>query len=142
MEDKPFEVNADYSKEEALAALQEFAKKYPSTRAAINEMTPQELGSFLFIGAGPDISIQGMHYPDSALNEDACPNIFPGLEPGQIVAAFPDSLVTKIMEKLDSDYEKEYRDYLWQKVLGAMLESVVEMLEGNPLPSMNWDAIL
>ena len=142
MEDDPFEISGDYTKEEALEGLREFAKKYPSTRAAINEITPQELGAFLFIGAGPDIVIQGMHYPDSALNEDTCPNIFPGLEAGQIIAAFPDSLVTKIMEKLDTSYEKEYRDYLWQKVLGAMLESVVEMLEGNPVPRVNWDNIL
>lgn len=142
MEQEPFELTVEYGREEALAALNKFAEKYPATRAAINEMTPQEIGSFLFIGAGPDVIIQGMHYPDSALNEEICPNIFPGLEPGQIIAAFPDSLVIKIMEKLDSEYEKEYRDYLWQKVLGAMAESVVEMLEGNPVPSTNWDKIL
>jgi len=139
MTDEPYEISEYETAEQALEALREFSKKYPATSKAIREITPDEMGSLLFVGAGPDVVIQGMHYKDSALDMTVCPNLFPGTEKGQIIAAFPDSLVTAIMEKLENNYEKDYRDYIWQKILGRMLETVVEMLEGNPLPKINWE---
>ena len=139
MIDEPYEISEYETAEQALEALRAFAEKYPATSRAIREITPEEMGSLLFVGQGPDVIIQGMHYKDSALDMDVCPNIFPGTEKGQIIAGFPDSLVTAIMEKLENDFEKDYRDYIWQKVLGRMLETVVEMLEGNPMKKLDWE---
>jgi len=144
-EEEPFAIPGGpdgLSREEALAELRKFGDRYPQTRAAIKEITPDEMGALLFIASGPDVIIQAMHYPDSALDLSIIPNIFPSTEPGKVVAGFPDSLVRKLIEKVEKDYDAEYRDYMWQKALGLLMETVVEMIDGGKIQKMNLDDLL
>jgi hypothetical protein len=140
--DEPHEIASGVSAEEALEDLRRFAEKFPQTKAAIKEITPDEMGSLLFVATGPDILIQAMHYPDSALDMTVVPNIFPSTEKGKIIAAFPDTLITMILKKIESSYDETYKDYMWQKALGLLLETVVEMIDTGKIKQPDWNNLI
>lgn len=144
-EEEPFAIPGGpdgLTREQALEELRKFGDKYPQTRAAIKEITPDEMGALLFLASGPDVIIQAMHYPDSALDMSIIPNIFPSMEPGKVVAGFPDSLVRKLIEKVETSYSEEYKDMMWQKALGLLMETVVEMIDSGKTPKMNLDDLI
>lgn len=128
--------------EEAREALLEFAKDNQVIHRYIKEISPEEMGQVLFFGQGEDILIQGMHYQDDALDLSVVPNIFPGAEEGTIIAAFPDTLVKALLQTVEERYDEEYRPMVWQKILGAMLEAVVEILDGNEIPEFKPEKLL
>lgn len=140
--DEPHEIPQGLSAEEALKDLLNFAEKFPATKAAVKEITPEEMGSLLFVASGPEILIQAMHYPDSALDMSVIPNLFPSTEKGKIIAAFPDSLIEKILKKIESSYDESYKDYMWQKSLGLLLETVVEMVDTGRIKEPDWDKLI
>ncbi len=140
--DEPFGIPEEWTREQALEELKKFGEKYPQTRAAIKEITPEEMGSLLFIATGPDVLIQAMHYKDDALDMSTIPNIFPSNEPGKVIAGFPDSLITKMIEKVEKDYSAEYQDYMWQKALGYLMETVVEMIDKGQVKQLRVEDIL
>lgn len=128
--------------EEARESLMEFAKDNPVIQRYIRGISPEEMGQVLFFGQGEDILIQGMHYKDEALDLSIIPNIFPGAEEGTIIAAFPGSLIKALLEMVEERYDEEYRPMVWQKILGAMLEAVVEILDGNDVPEFRPESLL
>lgn len=128
--------------EEALEALLGFAEGYPAMKRHIVGITPEEMGSVLFFGTGPELIIQGMHYKDDVLDMKNIPNIFPGAEEGAIIAAFPDSMISEMVEMIAERYDEEYRDAVWQKMLGLMCEAVVDILEGNDIPVFDAEKLL
>ena len=140
--DEPYEIQAGESLEDALEDLRKFAERFPATKAAIREITPEEMGSLLFMASGPDIIIQAMHYPDSALDMEIIPNLFPSTEKGKIIAAFPDSLITMILKKVETSYDESYKDYMWQKALGLLLETVVEMVDTGTIKQPDWNKLI
>ena len=139
--DEPLRMKDGLSDEESLQALIEYAKKYPSLQKYVQTFTPEEMGSLIFIGNGPDITIQGMHYPDEALDLDSIPNIFPGAEEGTIIAAFPDSLLKTFTDLVIQKIDEEYQDAFWEKLVGAMLESVLDIMDGE-IPNLDLDKLL
>jgi hypothetical protein len=140
--DEPHEIESGLTPEEALEDLRRFAEKFPATKAAIKEITPEEMGALLFVATGPDVLIQAMHYPDSALDMTVIPNLFPSTEKGKIIAAFPDSLMMKIMKKIEESYDESYKDYMWQKSLGLLLETVVEMIDTGEIKQPDWNKLI
>lgn len=140
--DEPYEIKNGLTPEEALQDLFEFAERFPATKAAIREITPEEMGSLLFVASGPDVLIQAMHYPDSALDISTIPNLFPSTEKGKIIAGFPDSLIEMILKKIENSYDESYKDYMWQKALGLLLETVVEMVDTGVVKQPNWDELI
>lgn len=139
--DEPLRMEDGLSDEDALQALIEYAKKYPSLQKYVQTFTPEEMGSLIFIGNGPGITIQGMHYPDEALDLDNIPNIFPGSEEGTIIAAFPDSLLKTFTDLVIQKIDEEYQDAFWEKLVGAMLESVLDIMDGE-IPNLDLDKLL
>lgn len=140
--DEPHEIESGLSPEEALEDLRRFAEKFPATKAAIREITPEEMGSLLFVATGPDVLIQAMHYPDSALDMKTIPNLFPSTEKGKIIAAFPDSLISMVLKKIEKSYDDSYKDYMWQKALGLLLETVVEMIDTGEIRQPDWNNLI
>lgn len=138
---EPFQLEEGLTNEEALASLLEYGKKYPSLHKHMQMFTPEDMGSLIFMGNGPGINIHGMHYPDDALDLEKIPNIFPGSEEGTIIAAFPDSLVTKAIEFITEKIEPDLQNIFWEKMVGAMLESVIDILDGE-MPSFDLDKLL
>lgn len=127
---------------EFLDKLLELSEDMPATHEYIKTFNEDEMGSFLFFGEGPDIAIQGMHYPDDALDLSKIPNIFPSSEPNKIIAAFPRSVVEKMAALISENYEEEYHDTVWKKMLGLMLEASIDALDGNGMPSFDVEKLL
>jgi hypothetical protein len=142
IEDDPLIIDSGDNHEQALKDLQDFAKKYPVLSKRVRNITADEMGSVLFFANGDDIVIQGMHYPDDALDPTVIPNIFPGSEKNTFIAGFPNSLIEQMAEIVKTKVSEEYQEAMWQKMMGTLLESVVEMLDGNEPPTFNPEDLL
>lgn len=102
----------------------------------MKESLEGDLKNFLFLanGEGPDgIVIRGMHYPDSDLLDEDSPTIFETTDKNIYIAAFRESSINLIMDKIRETVDEKLHDAVWEKSLEYMLEAAEQKIDAGDI---------
>lgn len=95
----------------------------PLVKKHVKETLEEEIENFLFIAASDNVLIKGMHYAESAFTEsDEIPLIFNTSEDNVIIAAWPQSKITELIEEIETNYPQEEWDSRWKRVLEGLVK--------------------
>lgn len=103
---------------------------------SVEEILDGEMSNFLFLANsdGPDsIVIRGMHYPDSGMLDVKCPTIFETSDENIYIAAFRESSIEKILNKIKDSVDEESYNALWQKSLEFMLSAAEDKISAGDI---------
>lgn len=119
----------------ALASVRENEKiqKY------VRESMQQDSENFLFLAAGKDIVVKGMHFPDGGLAGENFPVIFDTADAGVFIAAWPESEIRKMISEIEIQETAENKDYLadvWVKNLEKLQDAAVVKIEAGEISRM------
>lgn len=104
----------------------------------MKESLEEDLKNFLFLAnsQGPDaIVIRGMHYPDSDLLDEDSPTIFETSDKNIYIAAFRESSINLIMDKIKETVDEKLHDAVWEKSLEYMLEAAEMKIDAGDIRS-------
>ena len=102
----------------------------------MKESLEEDLQNFLFLAnsKGPDaIVIRGMHYPDSDLLDEDSPTIFETSDKNIYIAAFRESSINLIMDKIKETVDEKLHDAVWEKSLEYMLEAAEQKIDAGDI---------
>lgn len=102
----------------------------------MKESLEEDIQNFLFLAnsQGPDaIVIRGMHYPDSDLLDEDSPTIFETSDKNIYIAAFRESSINLIMDKIKETVEEKLHDAVWEKSLEYMLEAAEMKIDAGDI---------
>lgn len=109
-----------------------FGKDASKMEEFIRESEQENHENFLFVASGDGVIVRGMHYPDSAFENDDFPLVFKTFDAGVVIAAWPRNHIKKMLDVLENNFEEEKHEQLWEMVLeGLVEEAVMKMKEGN-----------
>lgn len=103
---------------------------------SIEEILDGEMSNFLFLANsdGPNpVVIRGMHYPDSGMLDVKCPTIFETSDENIYIAAFRESSIEKILNKIKNSVDEESYNALWQKSLEFMLSAAEDKISAGDI---------
>ena len=103
---------------------------------SIEEILDGEMSNFLFLANsdGPNpVVIRGMHYPDSGMLDVKCPTIFETSDENIYIAAFRESSIEKILNKIKDSVDEESYNALWQKSLEFMLSAAEDKISAGDI---------
>lgn len=92
----------------------------------MEETMKYEMENFLFMASGDGYVIRGMHYPDSAFTSEEVPVIYKTSEENVLIAAYPQSLIKRLLEITTEESNKNKLEEDWEKVLQT-LSTVAEL---------------
>ena len=102
----------------------------------MKESLEEDLQNFLFLAnsQGPDaIVIRGMHYPDSDLLDEDSPTIFETSDKNIYIAAFRESSINLIMDKIKETVDEKLHDAVWEKSLEYMLGAAETKIDAGDI---------
>jgi hypothetical protein len=86
----------------------------------VQKTMSEEQENFLFISNGDGIIIKAMHYPDGAFGDEGFPVIFKTSQENVLIAAWPQSVIRKLLEDVTNSNEKENLEKEWEKVMETL----------------------
>lgn len=111
------------------------AKAAKNLKKSMDDILDDEMSNFLFLANSeePDhIVIRGMHYPDSGMLDVKCPTIFETSDKNTYIAAFRESSIEQILNKIRiSVDDEESHSALWQKSLEFMLSAAEDKISAG-----------
>ena len=109
--------------------INEFKRQHVALEKQIKEVLEEEVDNFLFVASGDDCIIKGMHYPESAFNNEEVPLIWKSSEQGVYIAAWPQDKIRELLLKVELDNPEEIWESEWNKVLQGLMEESINKLE-------------
>jgi hypothetical protein len=109
--------------------INEFKRQHVALEKQIKEVLEEEVDNFLFVASGDDCIIKGMHYPESAFNNEEVPLIWKSSEKGVYIAAWPQDRIRELLLKVELDNPEEIWESEWNKVLQGLMEESINKLE-------------
>lgn len=95
----------------------------------MHETEEHEIENFLFLSSGEGMVIRGMHYPDTAFDEDAdLPVIFQTSEKTVLIAAWPQSVI-KIFLDAALKGDKKDLESRWNNALEILSQEALEKIK-------------
>lgn len=108
--------------------INNFKQHQMALEKQIKEVTEEEIGNFLFVAAGDDCIIKGMHYPDTAFIDDEIPMIWKTSEKNVYIAAWPQNQIRELLLEVELDNPQDVWDEKWNDVLqGLMVLSISKL---------------
>lgn len=109
-----------------------FGQDEEKMKEFIRESEQENHENFLFVAAGDGVIVRGMHYPDSAFENEDFPLVFRTFDAGVVIAAWPRNYIKKTLYVLENNFEEAKHEKLWEMILeGFMEEAVKKMKEGD-----------
>lgn len=95
----------------------------------MKETAEHDIENFLFLSSGEGMVIRGMHYPDTAFNEDDdLPVVFKTSEPTVLIAAWPRSVIKIFLDAVIENGEKNLEER-WNHALEVLSQEALAKIE-------------
>lgn len=105
------------------------ARKNPKIVEFLQESEDEEHENFLFIAAGENVIVRGMHYPDGAFEgEDDIPLVFQTFDENVVIAAWPRNHIRKILALVE-EYDESVQERGWEIILNQLLKDVESKIQ-------------
>lgn len=115
------------------------ARENEKVKKYVQESLQQDSENFLFLAAGKDIIVRGMHFPDGGLAGEEFPVIFDTSDAGVFIAAWPESEIRKMISEIEIEETENNKDYLagvWVKNLEKLQDAAVTKIEAGEISRM------
>lgn len=102
----------------------------------IKEDFGDDAENFLFLSAGDELIIRGMHFPDSELLAGAGPVIFETAEKNVYIAAWSQQEIIKALTNIENENEKKDMSAAWMAVLEKFQNEALAKIDAGEINRM------